>query len=184
VLRDLQYYYRPTDTGEYMLDAGLTHVRLKQLQSMAEAKRSQSDIERLVARSFLKKEDDLRRKHPRQLDPRHPTPYVPRASLEQAYASSIVSSTSRTSRRSGRSTELGHSEDDGFETSQTSQADPNENCSSLNGDCTPRKSCSVAQRSGKSTNPFHMRIQDGGSISSNNPWAKRSFWHGDSCSGR
>jgi hypothetical protein len=126
----------------------------------------------------------FRRQYPRQLGPRTPITPMARDTFERTYAHSITSSTSESSRQSGVSTEVGHGEDDGFETSQTSHLDLNDGDSVYDGDCDAAVwpsmvSPSVVSTPWKPTNPFHRQLQEK-KQSSSIPWTDPSIWGSDS----
>ena len=147
----------------------------------SQTKSCQSDLETLVERSFLMKENNFRRQYRRlQWQPPQPSTPFTATTFERDYASSTISTTSRSSRRSDISTILDRTDDDRCDTSQTSHLDSHDGNSEYDADRDTVISPSAGTRLGKSTNPFLRQIQDGKVKANNNPWGGTSIWDGGS----
>jgi hypothetical protein len=179
-LAELGFKFQLTATGEYELDGRLTFVSKRPPLVVPQSDIQQGDLESLIERSFLIRENTFRRQY-RQLQ-WHNQPTTPsiRTNFDQKYAPSIASTTPRSSRGSCTSTEVGQTEDEQFDSSQTSQADLLDGNSVWDGDCDAAVSPSATSWSDKSTNPFRMRLQDGKTRSSQNPWGTQCIWDGAS----
>jgi hypothetical protein len=164
------FEFRTTEAGVYILDGKLTYVKSHDASDYeTRADGFQSDIETLIERSFLIKENNYRRLH-RQLQWHYDKdPEVPLSAYPETYAPSLPSASSVYSGENSVVCDGTDTETQGRKGSTGSDADESDigDVTSLRVPCSEgsRRSVapsSVASRTSKSTNPWgkYMKVTE------------------------